>query len=108
MPMEILGWRGHKARFVDHVRVGGNDVSVGDSSTLRLRAFDALGDSIPVRRVEWRALDSALVQFTSSADDTAPTRVIRGLAPDWRVLPQHSDGGAAILRLSASAPRDCH
>lgn len=79
--LEIVGWRGPRPRFVDHVRADVGDLSVGDSAVLRLRAFDESGDSITLHKVEWRVLDTTFVRFTSDADTTSPARTVRGFRP---------------------------
>ena len=79
VPMEVVGWRGQQPRFVEHIRIDVRDVAVGDSETLRLRAFDDLGDTVPAHRVEWRVLDSALVRFVAKPDSASTTRTIRGV-----------------------------
>jgi hypothetical protein len=78
-PMEIIGWRGQRPPFVDHVRVDVEDVAIGDSATLRLRAFDDLGDTIRTHRVEWRVLDSELARLTPDSNAEAASRTIQGV-----------------------------
>jgi DNA-binding SARP family transcriptional activator len=78
-PMEVIGWRGQRSPFVDHVRVDVGDVAVGDSAILRLRAFDDLGDTIRAHRVEWRVLDSAIARLTPDSNVEATSRSIHGV-----------------------------
>jgi DNA-binding SARP family transcriptional activator len=77
--IEMIGWRGERSRFVDHVRVDVGDVAVGDSATLRLRAFDDLGDTIRAHKVEWRVLDTAVARLTPDSGAEASSRVIQGV-----------------------------
>ncbi|HEY8176520.1 MAG TPA: AAA family ATPase [Gemmatimonadaceae bacterium] len=77
--MEMIGWRGQRSRFVDHVRVDVGDVAIGDSATLRLRAFDDLGDTIRAHKVEWRVLDTAIARLTPDSGAEASSRMIQGV-----------------------------
>jgi dipeptidyl aminopeptidase/acylaminoacyl peptidase len=77
--MEVVGWRGPRPRFVDHVRIDVADAARGDSSMLALRAFDESDDSIATHKVEWRVIDTDLVRFATDVDSASPTRSIRGV-----------------------------
>jgi hypothetical protein len=79
LPMELVGWRGQRPRFVDHIQVEERSVAVGDSARLTLRAFDDLGDTIAVHRIQWRILDSALARFGADTDTASTVRTIRGV-----------------------------
>ena len=78
-PMELVGWRGQRPRFVDHIQVEERSVAVGDSARLTLHAFDDLGDTVAVHRIQWRILDGALARFTSDSDTASTMRTIQGV-----------------------------
>lgn len=78
-PMEFVGWRRSRPRYLDYVRVQSAELSVGDSAPISLRGFDEDGDAIPTGTVEWRVLDTAVARFSSAGSETTSvTRMLVG------------------------------
>ena len=77
--LELIGWRGSRRPFVDHVRVSSANVGVGSVTSVELHALDETGDGVRVHGIEWKVLDSAFIAFADARDSNASTRRVRGV-----------------------------
>ena len=73
--LSVVGWRGGGVRYIDHVRVQVGQAS-GDSTPLRLAAFDQTDDPVDPTAVRWQLVDSIAASLSVPPDTAVEERIL--------------------------------